>query len=144
MIEEVTRDEIVPIRHEVLRPGLPVETAMYPEDGHPQVFHLAERLVAATIIACVTFFPDELPGEPEPTWRLRGMATLEGYRNTGIGGRLLEAGVDEVARRGGKTVWCNGRTEAAEFYRRHGFHTLGDEFILPPRNHPHFVFVRPV
>jgi predicted GNAT family N-acyltransferase len=142
MIEEVTRDEIVPIRHEVLRAGLPVESALYPEDESPDVFHLAERDPDGTIIACVTFFPDSLDGEP--AWRFRGMATLEFRRNTGTGGRLLEAGVDEVAKRGGTRVWCNGRSAASAFYLRHGFKIIGDEFTSGPHNIPHYVFARTV
>jgi predicted GNAT family N-acyltransferase len=142
VIEQVARAEIVSIRHEVLRPGLPAKTALYPEDDLAEVFHLAEREDDGTIIACVTFFPDDLDGEP--AWRFRGMATLEPYRNAGIGGRLLEAGVDEVVRRGGKRIWCNGRSVAAAFYRRHGFVPVGEEFASGPQKLPHFVFTRVV
>lgn len=142
MIEEVTRDEVVPVRHEVLRTGLPVETALYPEDNSPYAFHLAEREPDGTIVACVTFFPEDLDGEP--AWRFRGMATIESRRNSGIGGRLLEAAVDEVAKRGGKRVWCNGRSAAAAFYRRHGFEIVSDEFTSGPHRIPHYIFARAV
>jgi predicted GNAT family N-acyltransferase len=140
MIGPVTRDEIVPLRHLVLRPGLPVETAMYPEDDTPGIFHLAERDPDGTIVACVTFFPEDLDGEP--AWRFRGMATRAERRNTGIGGRLLEAGVAEVVQRGGRVIWCNGRTAAEAFYRRHGFTSRGEQFMLPPVESPHYLFVR--
>lgn len=140
MIELVTRDEIVTVRHDVLRPGLPVETALYPEDDTPGVFHLGARGADGRIIACATFFPDDLDGRP--AWRLRGMATLATHRNTGVGGRLLEAGVDEVARRGGSLVWCNGRSSAGDFYRRHGFKEVSDEFMAGPNLVPHFLFAR--
>jgi len=43
VIEQVTRDEIRPVRHAVLRPNLPPESATYPEDAHPDIFHLACR-----------------------------------------------------------------------------------------------------
>jgi GNAT superfamily N-acetyltransferase len=87
VVERATRDEILPVRHSVLRPGLPLETAYYPDDDGPDVFHLAERARGA-VIACATFFPEPLDGEP--AWRFRGMATLPEYRNRGVGGRLLE------------------------------------------------------
>jgi GNAT superfamily N-acetyltransferase len=140
VVEQVARDEIVPVRHAVLRPNLPVETAYYPEDDGPDVFHLAER-DGPTVVACATFFPEPLGDEP--AWRFRGMATLEPYRSTGIGGRLLEAGVAEVKRRGGHLVWCNGRSTATAFYLRHGFTIRGEEFDVPPIG-PHYVFVRAV
>jgi predicted GNAT family N-acyltransferase len=140
VIEEVTRDEVVPLRHEVLRTGLPIETARYPEDDSPQVFHLADREPDGTIIACVSFFPEDLGGEPG--WRFRGMATRESRRNTGVGGRLLEAGVDEVVKRGGTLVWCNGRSAASAFYLRHGFKIISDEYVSGPRLIPHYLFAR--
>ncbi len=140
MITEATRDEILPLRHLVLRPNLPVETAMYPEDATEGIFHLSVRQADDAIIACVTFFPEALDGRP--AWRFRGMATVAEHRNTGIGGQLLEHGVAEVARRGGTVVWCNGRSEAGAFYRRHGFHSVGPEFMVPPLTSPHYLFVR--
>jgi len=141
VIEPATRDEIVPLRHAVLRTGYPVETALYPEDDRPETFHLVDREPDGDIIACVTFFP-ELLGE-KPAWRFRGMATQPEQRNRGVGGRLLEAGITAVAERGGTVVWCNGRSSAGGFYRRHGFHTVGDEFLSGPGHDiPHFVFVR--
>jgi GNAT superfamily N-acetyltransferase len=138
VIEEVTRDEIIALRHSVLRPNLPVESAYYPEDDHPEIFHLADRNGLA-VIACVTFFPEDLDGEA--AWRFRGLATDAGHRNRGVGGRLLEAGVAAVADRGGSLVWCNGRVAATAFYQRHGFTIRGEEFDLPPIG-AHFRFVR--
>ena len=142
MIMHVSRDEILPLRRAVLRPNLPPETAEYPEDAGPDVFHLAMRAPAGAVISCVSFFPEgrpELPGERG--WRFRGMATAPEHRNRGIGGELLEAGVAEVLARGGSLVWCNGRSGAGDFYRRHGFVSQGPEFDLAPAG-PHYVFVR--
>jgi predicted GNAT family N-acyltransferase len=139
MIELVTRDEILPLRHQALRPHLPLAAAKYPEDGHPAIFHLGRRDDTGTIIACVTFLPEALDGEP--AWRFRGMATAAGHRNRGLGGDLLEHGLAEVARRGGTQVWCNGRKPAAAFYLRHGFHIRGEEFEVPPVG-AHYLFVR--
>jgi len=145
VIEKVARAEILPIRHSVLRPTLPPEAAEYPEDDHPDIFHLAVRddtdatAAAGRILACITFFPERVDGEP--AWRFRGMATIATHRNRGIGGRLLEAGIDDVVRRGGSLVWCNGRDNAAAFYQRHGFVIRGESFELPPVGW-HYLFVR--
>ena len=73
------------MRHEVLRPSLPLESAMYPEDDNPEVLHLAARDDASAVIGCVTFFPEPFEGA-QRSWRFRGMATVERYRNRGIGG----------------------------------------------------------
>jgi GNAT superfamily N-acetyltransferase len=139
MIECVPREEIFDLRWSVLRAGLPREAAEYPEDAYPQTFHLAARDPDGSVTCCGTFFPDPFDGAP--AWRLRGMATWPERRGAGVGGRLLEAGVAEVAARGGRLLWCNGRVGAAGFYQRHGFDIRGDVFDLPPIG-PHYVFVR--
>jgi predicted N-acetyltransferase YhbS len=139
MIELVTGEDVVPLRHMVLRPNLPVSSARYPEDAHPEIFHLGHRGDDGTIIACVTFLPQPIDGEP--AWRFRGLATAEQHRNRGVGGRLIEAGLAEVIARGGKVVWCNGRSAAASFYQRHGFTIRGEEFDVAPIGQ-HYVFVR--
>jgi len=144
VISAVPRAAILALRHAVLRPNLPIETAMYPEDDHPEVLHLARVDEAGAVLSCVTFFPEPTRYAPGAVaWRFRGMATAADQRNRGIGGQLLEAGVTAVAARGGTAVWCNGRVAAAEFYRRHGFVSHGEVFELVPAG-PHYVFVRVV
>jgi predicted GNAT family N-acyltransferase len=140
VIEFVDRDRILPLRHAVLRPGLPLSTAMYPEDDTPDIFHLGDVAGDGSLVCCATFFP--APLESIPGWRLRGMATQPGHRNAGVGGRVLEAGVAEIVRRGGEMLWCKGRVAAGSFYLRHGFSTRGEEFAEPPVNAPNIIFVR--
>jgi GNAT superfamily N-acetyltransferase len=142
MITLVDRAEILALRRAVLRPNLPPETAEYPEDENHDVIHLAARDETGTVIGCVTFFGEPTLYVPDATgWRFRGMATAPEHRNRGLGGELLEAGVAEVASRGATAAWCNGRSAAANFYRRHGFVSHGPEFNLEPAG-LHYVFVR--
>lgn len=139
-IELADRAEIFELRRSALRPHLPPEASVYPEEGHPETFYLAARDPrTGTVIGCATFFPQPLDGEPG--WRFRGMATVAELRGRGIGAAVLLRGVDEVVRRGGRLVWCNGRTGAAGFYERNGFARQGAEFDVPPLG-PHYLFVR--
>lgn len=94
------------------------------------------------LLSVGSFLPDpQEDGVGEGVFRLRGMVTLPELRGQGIGGRLLDHGVALVARQGGNVVWCNGRTGALPFYRRHGFEAVGNEFETPGTG-PHFRFVR--
>ena len=139
---------ILPVRHAVLRPRLPFSAAHIPEDDLPTTFHVAAQSEAGDVIGCASFFPASLsaidhgsPSDLAPAWALRGMATVDSFRGQGVGGVVLESGVAEVVRRGGRLVWCKGRTAAGDFYRRHGFVARGDEFQVPVTG-PHFIFVR--
>jgi GNAT superfamily N-acetyltransferase len=141
VIECVSREEIFELRWSVLRPGLPRTAAQYPQDADPRTFHLAARDPDGHVVGCGTFFPDPLDGVP--AWRLRGMATEPRRQGAGIGSRLLATGVAEVATRGGRLLWCNGRAGVAGFYQRHGFEIRGDVFDIPPIG-PHYIFVRAI
>ncbi|RMI39158.1 GNAT family N-acetyltransferase [Streptomyces triticirhizae] len=142
--------EILPLRWSVLRPGLPVESAEFAEDARPDTVHLAAYAPeGAGVLACVTLFPDpfpeafagELPGEPGPAWRFRGMASDPAVRGRGYGAAVLDAASEVAAERGAALLWCNGRTEARGFYERQGFAVVGEEFVIEGVG-PHLVLAR--
>ncbi|KAB8170974.1 GNAT family N-acetyltransferase [Streptomyces sp. 3MP-14] len=142
--------EILPLRWSVLRPGLPVESAEFAEDGRPDTVHLAAYgPETAGVLACITLFPDpfpepfaaEAPGEPGRAWRFRGMASDPSVRGRGYGAAVLDAASEVAAERGAGLLWCNGRTEARGFYERQKFAVVGEEFMIEGVG-PHLVFAR--
>ena len=64
---------------------------------------------------------------PRPV--IRGMAVAKHLQGQGVGGRLLSAGIDRARERGARFVWARARDGALDFYRRHGFDVVGDQFI---------------
>lgn len=107
------------------------------------IFHVG-GFVSGKLVTCVSFVQEhsELPSSLE-IWRLRAMATLPECRGKGIGGRVLEFGVREVALRGGTLVWCEGRVIARRFYERFSFCAIGPEFENRGTGR-HRILVRPV
>ncbi len=137
-VEIVGRDLVIPLRWAVLRPGLPVEAAHFPEDDGPAV-HLAaesrrdpgepDREQGGVIVAIGSIYPEPSPVEAvEPAWRLRGMATDPGARGRGFGTAVLRRAIEIVSDRGARLLWCNARTPAVGFYEHHGLAVHGDEF----------------
>ncbi|HTY73532.1 MAG TPA: GNAT family N-acetyltransferase [Actinomycetes bacterium] len=147
-VEEVSVDDVVLLRSAVLRPGLALDASRYAEDGDPGAHHLAVRGPDGRVVGCATYFPSPWPeGSPPvagPAWRLRGMASAEQVRGTGVGSALLLAGIDLVTTAGGRLLWCNARSVALDFYRRHGFRIEPEEFLEPPMNVPHHRAWRPL
>ncbi|SFK32622.1 GNAT family N-acetyltransferase [Streptomyces pini] len=156
----VPASEILGLRREVLRPGLPREAAVFPEDGDPAAFHIASyegfhEGDAPEVLGCGTFFPEPFPGPfPEPrsgprpdsaatAYRFRGMASAPAARGRGHGAAVLRAGTAEAAARGAALLWCNGRTTARGFYEHQGFRAHGEEFVVEGVG-PHLVFVREI
>jgi GNAT superfamily N-acetyltransferase len=136
-----THEEVIALRMAVLRPGQPYDASRYA--GEAEGFNAAARH-GGRVVGCVTLFPAEFagPGEDDApldalvpaeavgraAWRLRGMATAPELRSSGVGSAVLAFALSEASQRAAEVVWCNARTQAVPFYRRHGFSTIGSEF----------------
>jgi GNAT superfamily N-acetyltransferase len=130
-----------PLRRSVLRPHQRESELVFSGDDAPTSFH-AGAFVAGELEGVASIVAETLAGhEGERCWRVRGMATLPRSRGAGLGGALLEACLDHARKQGGTLVWCHARTPAVGFYRRYGFETHGEEFVLPSIG-PHFLMER--
>lgn len=143
-LRRISADEAFPLRAFVLRPNLPPEGSRYPQDEHP-----ATRILGAfqgdRLVGTISLLPedqDDRPGPPDQH-RIRGMVVVDDLRGAGVGSRLLSAGIAECRALGRSLVWCNGRTPALAFYRRHGFEPVGEEFDSPGTG-PHYRLVLPL
>lgn len=123
-IRPVTAAETRPLRKEVLRPHQRLDEVGFAGDGVEGAAHFG-AFVNGEMVATATVHPDE------SGWRLRGMATRDGFRGRGLGGALVEACVAHAQASGGTMMWCNARLKAADFYRRYGFEARGEVFELP-------------
>jgi GNAT superfamily N-acetyltransferase len=143
-IRPITAEETLPLRHTILRAGLPREMAIFPGDEAKSSRHfgafLDEKLVGVATIHFATLLdrPDF-----DPAYQVRGMATAPEVRGLGAGRALLEACIEAARRAGAQWIWCNARTPAAGFYTRHGFKTQGGIFDIPTAG-PHFRMLRPL
>jgi GNAT superfamily N-acetyltransferase len=131
-VERVGSDVGLPLRHRVLRPQQALEELRSPDDDDPDtgnyVAMVGDEVVST---ASVRREPPPWPTGPGLAWRLRGMATADGWRSSGIGAQVLEAVVQHVRDRGGGLLWCNARVPAVGFYLRAGFRTRGEEWVEP-------------
>lgn len=139
LIKKIRLAEVYPLRNKILRPEQTLESCHYPEDQWPGVFHLGAYNPQQQIIAIASFYPQVLKAEPtKKSMRLRGMACDALYQGQGIGTKLLRKGIEVCQQDGADLLWCNARTEAARFYLKLGFITIGDEFEIKNIG-PHFL-----
>ena len=126
-LQEVGLEAVIPLRHEVLRPGLPVETCYFEGDDAETTRHFAwvedGRVVS---IATVMRQSRAFAGDRVP-FQLRGMATAPDVAGRGIGSAFLQA----LHRELDADWWCNARAVAVRFYERNGLKTVGDVFDIP-------------
>ena len=147
-VRPITPAETRPLRSEILRPGQPPESLVYPGDDAPGSFH-AGAFVDGALVGIATVYPEPMPAapdadlDPSSAFRLRGMATRTGLQGRGIGRAVLARCIDHVRDSGADVLWCNARVGALGFYERLGFETLGDEFDIAGIG-PHFVMWKDV
>lgn len=127
-IESATIEQILPLRHRILRTGLPLTAANLDGDTDPVTIHLA-AWAGNCVVGCVSIMPR--PYKNQPGWQVRGMAVDEGWQSRGIGRRLL----GEAERRARQTrpdrLWCNARVPAIPFYQRQGWQVDSEPFDVP-------------
>jgi GNAT superfamily N-acetyltransferase len=126
-IRPATFEEILNLRHEVLRAGRPLESAYYPGDESGAGAHWG-AWSGGELAACVSLYTVE-----GPSTQLRGAATAPHWRNQGIGEALMRAAIaawwsDTSAPR---NLWCNARVAAITLYERLGFVAEGERFEFP-------------
>ena len=134
-IRRVEVEAIRPLRHRVLRPGRPLESAHFA--GDDTAIHFA-AYAGDAVIGCVSMMAAPYPAGDEPEDRqLRGMAADAAHRGRGVGSALVAAVIDAAPAR----IWCNARIEAAGLYRRAGFVEVGEPFQVPDVG-PHLLMLR--
>ena len=130
IIRRVDAEEIIPLRHCILRAGLPIEEAYFTGDADPRTRHVA-AFDGPRAVCCATFVLNSW--EQEPAWQLRGMATEAPWRRHGLGQAVLQYAMDLVLESSPPTrlFWCNARAPALEFYVRQGWEVRSELFHIP-------------
>jgi GNAT superfamily N-acetyltransferase len=161
LVERVSAPETFDLRWRVLRPHQKFEVVSLPGDRDPETaFFVARDASSGDALATGSVRREAPPWEPRaggdhdhvgPTgplvvprdarvaagdegtdaWRLRAMATADGFRGRGLGRRVLDAVIDHVSAAGGGLLWCGARIRAVPFYERAGFSALGDAYEEP-------------
>jgi GNAT superfamily N-acetyltransferase len=124
-----TAEEVVDVRHRVLRDGQPRGSAVFEGDEAATTRHwVADH--DGRVVGVVTVLSAPMPGEAgadAPGLQLRGMAVLPEHRGQGLGEALLDATHRDV----GAPMWCNARVGVVAFYERRGWRAVGGPFDVP-------------
>ena len=115
---------ILPLRHAILRPGLPLASAHFDGDDAPGTDHWALFDAGGAVTAVLSVMDAPAPLDPTRTRQLRGMAAA--HPGSGAGSVLLAA----LHAADPRPAWCNARLRAVPFYARHGWQVVSDVFDI--------------
>ncbi len=140
-VEQARLEEVIDLRHTILRPNQPRSSCYYPEDSFKNTTHFAARL-DAKIVGSASVYKEKHPDfSLKQSWRIRGMAVLPEYQRQAIGTHLVETCINHAIKMKGDVIWCNARIDAVKFYKQSGFKIIGDEFEISGIG-PHFLMAK--
>ncbi len=141
LVVELDAVDTHPLRRSVLRDGTDSDVVEFDGDDLPTTLHLGVRH-GDLVLAVSTWLVREFEPQPGvPAHQLRGMATEPRHRDQGLASLLLHAGLSRCSDAGSRLVWARARSTALGFYRRHGFDTVGAEFVDAATGLPHRTIV---
>ncbi len=141
VVEFVRLEDVIAIRHQVLRQEQPRSSCYYPEDTYKQTVHFAAK-INNQIIGSASLYKESHPDFVlKQSWRIRGMAVLEAFQGHNIGTQLLETCINHAIKNKAEVIWCNARIDAVTFYKNSGFKIIGEEFELANIG-PHFLMAK--
>ncbi len=129
-VKQIDPKDTYPIRHAVLRQGLPIETCHFEGDGDEFTFHLG-AFIQDRLASVASFYLKSNDKYLEPyQFQLRGMATLTEFQKQGLSAALLQMAFPIIKRNHVKLLWCNARVAAVGFYEKMGFVQDSDVFEI--------------
>lgn len=139
LIRRCPFEELVDLRHAVLRQGMPREAAVFEGDAAPTSRHYGAFMGPAAV-CCATLH--QSAWDEHPAWQLRGMATAPEFQRKGVGRALMGFVEEDLAeQRPVLHLWCNARIPAVEFYKQMGWSVKSETFEIPTAG-PHVKMVR--
>ncbi|KAI0144409.1 N-acetyltransferase GCN5 [Xylariaceae sp. FL1272] len=130
VIKPIAIAETLPLRQSVLWPDKPLSYVQLPEDETGQHFGAFITIPDANsqfqitkLVGIISLFIDE-----NGRARFRKFATAPEWQGKGVGSVLLQHTIEAAKTAGAKSIWCDARQTALEFYRRFGMEAEGDIF----------------
>jgi len=129
-VKKITSEETLPIRHQVLRQGKPIESCYFEGDNLTPSFHLG-LYYYSELIGVATYIKNHHPDfSDEIQYQLRGMAILQKFQGKKFGDVLFKKGIEHLKQLNSNLLWFNARETATNFYTKLGFNIYGTSFDI--------------
>ncbi len=116
-IKEIEASDTWPLRHKVMWPNKPLDFVVLPNDEEGLHFGLFEKEM---LVSVVSLFINGKEGQ------FRKFATDNYFQGRGYGTKLLNHLICEAKKLNIKSLKCNARVTAIEFYQRFGMKATSD------------------
>ena len=130
-IKKISSSATYPVRHEVLRKGKPIETCQFKGDDDENTVHFG-LYQKEQLIGIISIFKEKNNLFQEKNqFQIRGMAVLEDFQGKGFGAELVKVVENHCINLNVDLIWFNAREIAVPFYKKLGYTSIGDSFLIP-------------
>ena len=120
------------IRSQVLWPHKELNDCIISEDNLQSTFHLGVFL-KSDVVSIGTFIKEKNNtfNNIYDQYRLRAMATSKNHQGKSMGQMLINFAIKYLREKNIKILWCDARKVAITFYKKSGFKTHGEYYLIP-------------
>ncbi|WKW47464.1 GNAT family N-acetyltransferase [Myroides sp. JBRI-B21084] len=129
--KQIKVDDVVKMRHKVLKIGQPVETCYFDGDLDEGTKHFGAFLNNNLVGAVTMMLKKTNTYKAHPVYRLTGLSILAENQNNNIGKRLLHFAEDNISKKGTVLIWCFARDYAVPFYKKNGYQLNVQQVVIP-------------
>lgn len=140
-VVKIATEETYALRTAILRANTPTSDPKFAEDTMSGTIHLGifeEKKLIATSTWVINPWQED---NSKVAIQLRGMAVAFEHQKSGLGKKLIEAGMSHAKELDAKYIWARARDSALAFYLRNGFQTVGQGFTEGVTKLPHHFVV---
>lgn len=123
IIQAITWQESLPIRHKVLWPNKPELFCQLEEDKESRHYGV---FIDNQLVCVASLYSKTVNGISRA--RLKQFATLKEFQGKGIGTKLLKHILDDLKSHKENYIWCDISSKALDYYTRLGFETTGSKY----------------
>jgi len=129
--KQIKPQDVVAIRHQVLKIGQPIESCYFEGDLDEGTKHFGAFLNNELVGVATMMLKNTAVYKVHPVFRLTGLSVLPEHQHRHIGKRLLHFAEENISRKGSVMIWCFAREAAIPFYKKNGYQLNVQEVIIP-------------
>ena len=129
--KQIKADDVINIRHKVLKEGQPVEVCYFEGDLDEGTKHFGAFKNSELVGVVTMMLKQTNTYKVHPVYRLTGLSILPEHQSAKIGKRLLHFAEENISRKGSVMIWCFARDYAVNFYKKNGYRLNVQQVVIP-------------
>ena len=129
--KQIKAEDVVKLRHKVLKIGQPIESCYFEGDLDEGTKHFGAFLNNELVGVVTMMLKKTNTYKVHPVYRLTGLSVIQENQHKHIGKRLLRFAEENISKKGSVMIWCFARDYAVPFYKKNGYQLNVQQVVIP-------------